>query len=284
MGYLHINNLYKDQTILQFKECYALEKIHGTSANISWVNNTLNFFSGGESYEKFVQIFNKEELKQKFIELGHDKVYIHGEAYGDKQQGMREVYGDTLKFVVFDVKIDSNWLEVPNAENVANKLGLEFVHYVRCSTELDSLDFERDKDSTQAIRNGIIGKKGEGVVLRPIFETYTKLGERIIAKHKRDEFKETKTSRKVDTSQQKILEDAKQIAEEWVTDMRLSHVLDKLENPSLDKAKELIESMVEDVYREGKGEIIESKEVYKSIAAKTIQLFKKKLNSQIKSN
>ncbi len=29
MGYMHIDNLYKDQTILMFRECYALEKIHG---------------------------------------------------------------------------------------------------------------------------------------------------------------------------------------------------------------------------------------------------------------
>ena len=29
MGYIHIGNLYKDQEILLFKECYALEKIHG---------------------------------------------------------------------------------------------------------------------------------------------------------------------------------------------------------------------------------------------------------------
>jgi intein/homing endonuclease len=29
MGYQHIENLYKNQTIFLFKECYALEKIHG---------------------------------------------------------------------------------------------------------------------------------------------------------------------------------------------------------------------------------------------------------------
>ena len=29
MGYKKINNLYKDQTILSFKECYAMEKVHG---------------------------------------------------------------------------------------------------------------------------------------------------------------------------------------------------------------------------------------------------------------
>ena len=29
MGYQHIDNLYKNQSILMFRECYALEKIHG---------------------------------------------------------------------------------------------------------------------------------------------------------------------------------------------------------------------------------------------------------------
>lgn len=30
MSYLHIPNLYKDQTILLLRECFALEKVHGT--------------------------------------------------------------------------------------------------------------------------------------------------------------------------------------------------------------------------------------------------------------
>ena len=35
MGYRHIDNLYKNQDILLFRECFALEKIHGTSANVA---------------------------------------------------------------------------------------------------------------------------------------------------------------------------------------------------------------------------------------------------------
>src|SRR5690348_10996218 len=35
MGYLHIGNLYKTQDLLLFRECYALEKVHGTSAHIT---------------------------------------------------------------------------------------------------------------------------------------------------------------------------------------------------------------------------------------------------------
>ena len=33
MAYMHIENLYRNQNILLFKQCYCLEKIHGTSAN-----------------------------------------------------------------------------------------------------------------------------------------------------------------------------------------------------------------------------------------------------------
>ena len=56
MGYLHIDNLYKNQDILMFKECYAMEKIHGTSAHVSFKavpdqQATVGFFSG-EQYDK----------------------------------------------------------------------------------------------------------------------------------------------------------------------------------------------------------------------------------------
>lgn len=283
MGYLHIDNLYKDQTILRFKECYALEKIHGTSANISLANDTLNLFSGGESYERFAQLFDKQALKEKLSELKIDKIHIYGEAYGGKQQGMRATYGDTLKFVVFDIKIGDVWLDVPNAEMIAKGLGLEFVHYERVSTELEELDRQRDRDSVQAIRNGMgEGKKMEGVVLRPIIEMQNKMGERIIVKHKRDEFKETKTPRKVDEQDFRIIEDAKAIAEEWVTDMRLQHILDKLpQGVGMESTKVVIDAMIEDVYREGKGEIVESREATKYIGSRAAMLFKKKLQANL---
>lgn len=283
MGYLHIDNLYKNQHILKFKECYALEKIHGTSANINYSNGTLNLFSGGESYDKFAKLFDKEALKKKIEEMKLDKIHIYGEAYGGKQQGMSSTYGKDLKFIVFDVKIGDSWLDVPDAEDVANKLGLEFVYYERVSTELEELNKQRDKESTQAIRNGVgSGKVTEGVVLRPLTEMNLKNGDRIIAKHKRDEFKETKTKREVNPEQAKLLENAMEIAEEWVTEMRLSHVLDKLPHGiNMESTKLVIEAMVEDVYREAKGEIVESREVSKQIGIRTAKLFKQKLQKEI---
>lgn len=280
IGYLHILNLYKSVDILLFKECYTLEKIHGTSAHISWKDGKVSFFSGGEKHERFVKLFDEEKLTKKFEELFDEDVIIFGEAYGGSQQGMSATYGKELKFVAFDVKIEHSWLDVPNAEDVATKLGLEFVDYKKISTDLESINACRDEPSVQAKRNGIVEDKlREGIVLRPLIELRKNNGERVIVKHKRDEFKETKTKREVDPEKLKILKDAREVAEEWTTPMRLQHVLDRLGNPcEMENTREVIKAMVEDVFREAEGEIVESKEVESAISKKTAQLYKKRIS------
>lgn len=285
MGYMHIENLYKNQEILLFKECYALEKIHGTSAHVSWkdrqllhTGKALNFFAGGCSHDNFVKLFDQEALAKAFETIGGE-VTVFGEAYGGKQQGMSATYGKELKFVAFDVKIDDNWLAVPQAEDVCKQLGIEFVHYVKISTDLKDVDAQRDAESVQAVRNGVgAGKLREGVVLRPIIEVKKNNGERIISKHKRDEFAERQNVPKViDADKIKVLADAQAIAEEWVTPMRLTHVLDKLGAVGIEKTGEVIKAMVEDVTREGAGEIVDSKETKAAIGKKTAEMFKQRL-------
>lgn len=289
MGYLKIPNLYKDQSILMFKQVYAMEKIHGTSANIHWdSNNSLHFFSGGAKHEEFKNLFNEKEIREKF-EQGFfgKKVFIYGEAYGGKMQGMKHTYGLNLKFVVFDVRIDDKWLNVPMAENIAKQFNLEFVHYNKINTDIKLIDKERDADSQQAIRNNIgEGKIREGIVLRPLEEFIKNNGERVIAKHKREEFKERQKVPKVmDNQKLEILTKAKEIAEEWVTLMRLNHVLQKnLNIKDMSNTKELILAMIDDIYIEAKGEIIESKEVASAIGTKTAQLWKKYLINGLNEN
>jgi len=289
MGYLHIENLYKQQTILLFKECYAMEKIHGTSAHIGWNCkwHSINIFSGGESHEKFCALFDMETLSNSFNKIFPDtSVVIFGEAYGGKQQGMSHTYGKQLKFIGFDVKVGEVWLNVPNAEDVCKQFGMEFVHYAKISTDLESLTAERDKPSVQAVRNGIVEpKKREGIVLRPLVEMRLNNGERVICKYKPDEEMETKTKREVSPEQLKVLSDAKAIAEEWVTNKRLEHVLDKFYfDVNMESMGDIIKAMLEDVYREGSGEIVESKEASKAIGQKTVQLFKEKLNNRLNGN
>jgi len=320
MGYLHINNLYRDQVILMFRECYALEKIHGTSAHITFNFTSgdfwsAKFFSGGESYTKFVSLFDQVKLQTavKDLDIPIDKeITVFGEAYGGSQQGMSHTYGKELKFIVFDIKIGDNFLSVPDAEDVAKKLGLEFVHYTKVPlvkwgesgnevvTDLRHIDAERDMPSVQAVRNGVStpeafmkgeGPGREGVVLRPLIEMTLNNGQRVIVKHKGDKFKETATPRPVvDPSKLKVLSDATAVANEWTTNTRLEHILQKIqparlngEIPEFDMSQvpQIIKAMIEDVLREGEGEIVVSESVKKAIGKKAIELFKGFLNSQI---
>ena len=278
MGYQHIDNLYKNQNILMFRECYAMEKIHGTSAHVSWNDGKVGFFSGGEKHENFVKLFDAEKLTELFTGLGHQKLVVYGEAYGGKLQGMSATYGKDLRFVAFDVLHNERWFDVPTAEAICVALGVEFVHYVRCSTDLLELDIQRDKPSTQAQRNGIVDPRiSEGVVLRPVYESTDHRGNRIISKHKRAEFRERKSIPNVDPAQREIAEKADEIAEEWVTEMRMSHVLDKLglEN-DFKNIPAVIAAMQEDVTREALGEIVDNKAVRKAIGSAAVKMYKRR--------
>lgn len=286
MGYLHIDNLYKAQHILAFKTCYALEKIHGTSAHVGYKGGALRFFSGGESHERFCAIFDPA-LRERFAGrfTVDDDVVIYGEAYGGKCQHMSKTYGESLRFVAFDVKVGESWLSVPQAAECVAFLGLEFVDYAEVSTDLAALDAERDKPSAQAVRNGIGEPRiREGVVLRPPFEVTLNNGERVIAKHKREEFAERGRPKvDLDPSKREQLAGAEAIALEWVTPMRLEHVIDAVLSSRADKAIEMrdtpvvISTMLEDVLREASGEIVDSQPARKAISQRTVQLFKQRV-------
>lgn len=294
MGYLHIENLYKNTTIKLFKECYALEKIHGTSAHISVSGQQVYLHHGGCNSETFhaaiAKIFNvpaepknilTDYLKEKFAHIAN--ITIYGEAYGGKIQKMSHAYGVETRFVAFDVKIDNNWLNVPRAAQICENAGIQFVAYNLVSTSQEALDAERDLPSTQAIRNGCGSNHiREGVVLRPTVEMTLNNGERVITKHKRAEFMETSTPREVDPDKLKVIEDAKEIALEWVTKMRLIHVLDKIpeDQHKIENTGMIINAMKEDVLREAKDEIVESKTAIQAISTRTALLFKEYLRSK----
>lgn len=283
ISYMHIENLYKNNEILLFKKCYAMEKIHGTSAHISYnpEGQQLHFSPGGEPLANFMKLFDEEKIKEKFISSNlPESTVIFGEAYGGKCQGMSDTYGKELKFIVFEVKIGKNWLSVPQAEAFAKTMELEFVHYDEVETDIDLLNNLCGADSVQAIRNGCgEGHVREGIVLRPLIEVTTNKGDRIIAKHKNEKFAERMKQPKASKgfSELEILTKAYDIANEWVTEMRLSHVLDKFPNAEMKDIPMIINAMIEDINREAKGEIEESKKVNAAIGKRTAELFKHRI-------
>jgi len=280
--------------------------VHNSSANISFNNISSNpqvsLFSGGTNPVTFATLFDIVKLATIFTEIGHPKVTVYGESYGGKEQGMSYLYGKQPKFIVFDVKIGDDeegyFLTVPEAEAIAIKLGLDFVPYKKIQATLEAIDAERDADSIQSVRNGVdinslptlpdgtkITALREGVVLRPLIEMYYR-GSRICAKHKSDKFKgggERKNTPNVDDpAKLKLYADTQEAAEEFVTEMRLEHVLDKLpKNLEMKDVPIVIKAMIEDVEREAKGEILENKETRKAISQKTVTMFKNRFIAKI---
>ena len=267
-----------------FKECYVSEKIHGTSAHVRWDETMINFSSGGACNQMFSNLFNSEELTLKAMKIGIPNWVVYGEAYGGKLQGMRTTYGDTLKFVAFEVRIRDTWLDMYSAEKFVRGLGFDFVWYTKTTTDLATLDKYRDQVSQQAIRNGIgDDKKSEGIVIRPLIELTKNNGSRIMAKHKAANFCETKTPRVVSEDELKVLSQIKDICVEWVTENRLSNILSHIEKDlEIQDIPVLINLMIEDVLREGEGELVKSKALVKAISRETALMVKRRLQNQLR--
>ena len=293
MSYFKIPNLYRepDALTLPEKECYAMEKLDGTSAHIGWKSPNIHYFSGGSKYETFKTIFNEASLVRGFEMLfgPEDSVKIYGEAYGAKVQGLSHRYGDQLRFCAFEVQVNGTWLPVPEAQKIVEYLGLEFVHFVKVPCTVEALNAERDKPSVQAERNGMGVQDSEGIIIRPLTERSREDGTRCIWKHKRDREREMKTPRSLDPDKNKVLEDAKAIAEEWVVPERLRHVMDSVavklekavEDLQIEHTREIIEAMILDIVTEGKGEFVDTKEARQAMGRRAARLFHEHLKERV---
>lgn len=293
MGYKHITNLYRPEVaaILDLRRVYALEKVHGTSAGFDYdatrpAGQEIIFHAGGESHPRFVALFNYADLLERFKTMGHKQIRVYGEAYGGKQQAMSGTYGKELCFIGFEVQVGEAWLNVPNADNViTQKLGLEFVPYELVDCTMENLNRERDRPSVVAEWRGMgTDKKREGIVIRPTVELWLANGERLMSKHKGADFQERQNqpAGDIDPAKLEVLKAAEAIAFEWVNDTRLDHILDKLteaQRGNITSTGLVIKAMVADVYREAKGEIVESKEAAQAIGRRASALFKARVTA-----
>lgn len=247
MSYASIIPLYKPEAqyiLTLLGKCYATEKVNGTSASIDYDASqggdaSIKFHPGGADYQTFLALFDRARLLAAFRAMGHRRVRVYGEAYGGTQVQNVSNYGPNLNFIVFEVRVGETWLNVPNADNVAGKLGLEFVPYELVDCTLEALTRERDRPSVVAERRGQGVKKREGIVIRPLHELRRSNEERVIAKFVGDDYAE-----------------------------RLNR-----------SSGAIIKAMVADVYREAAGEIVESKEAAAAIGRQTAVLFQRYLES-----
>jgi hypothetical protein len=235
----------------------------------------------------FKALFDEAALTEAFRKLGHHKVTIYGEAYGGKEQGMKDVYGPSMKFIAFDVRRTGDdeegngWYNWETAVEIIKAVGLEPVPYKRMTTDIEALNAERDRESDVAILRGMgPGKVREGIVLRPIQEMYDARGNRVICKHKGDAFNERVSTPKVDRDPAYAAEllEGEKVAAEFVTDMRMDHVLDHLKAAGVDtldlkSTSQVIAAMVEDVLREGAGEVVVNDATTRAIRGATSKMY-----------
>jgi hypothetical protein len=266
-----------------------MEKAHGTSAKVGWKDGQVWFFSGGAKHETFTALFEADVIAQKFRDIGHGDdcpITVYGEAYGGKMQGMRDTYGQDLRFVAFEVKVDGTWLSVPNAEDVAKKVGLDFVPWELVECTLENLDAQRDRESVIAIRNGVgPGHKREGIVIRPVWELRLSNGDRLMAKHKADDFRESRTRQPKPGGQAKqaAMKVAGEYVHEYIVLERLKHVIDALGgDPGIQDTGKVIQAMIGDVFAEElPPEGMDIKVITKGMGKATAMLFKKYLQDKL---
>ncbi|RJR10698.1 hypothetical protein C4588_02790 [Candidatus Parcubacteria bacterium] len=301
MGYRKITNLQLDHPLFLFKQVYALEKIHGTSTHLTFTfqDNKWQYqvFSGGIKHPDFLFMLNTKyrlatDVIEKLTQLtaGQDvqKIVIYGEGYGGRCQGMSDVYGP-LNFVAFEVcKISTHgehWLDVSRAARFVELLGLPFVFYELGPATPEWLNEQRNRPSEQAKRNGLgDNQEGEGIVIRAPMELVDENGGRMIAKYKREGFRETATARPLTEAEIQERQDAQGVAEEWVVEERLNHVLSALvakghSKLTLKDTRLVMDTMIEDVSIEALGKIVWSESVGKAIGARAAELFKNRIRS-----
>lgn len=286
MGYIKIWHLYKVKEFFKFKEIYATEKIHGTSTWVYLKNGLLHFHCGGETDKTFNPLFDKDFLLSELLTIAKENnwqsIKIHGEAYGGKQQAMSKTYGNQLKFITFDIRVDMDlptdkFLNILDAEIMAKRLGLEFVAYEIGPCTVEFIEDQMVKPSVQAIRNGCgDDKQREGLVLRPVKEDILNDGTRAICKHLNPNFRETTTARPL-SDKLKVYSKDQEIAEEWVTENRLNHVVNKFLHDKPDDKKmieksdigKLVTRVLEDIKTEASDEIVWSDTAIKAVRNKS---------------
>lgn len=306
MGYRKITNLQIDHPLFLFREVVAMEKCHGSSTHLTFTFTPekgweVRAFSGGIKYPDFVFMMNTRyklstDVLAKVTALTDSqdiqKITIYGEGYGGRCQNMGDVYGP-LNFVAFEVCKEvpgadgprECWLDVPRAARFVEALGLPFVFYEKGPATIEWLDAQRNRPSEQAKRNGMgDNKEGEGIVVRAPIELYDDNGGRLIAKYKRENFRETATARALTEDDIKEQHDAEEIANEWVVEERLNHVLSALvakghSRLTIRDTRLVMDAMIEDVSIEAVGKIVWSEAAGRAIGKRASMMFKRRLET-----
>lgn len=164
------------------------EKVDGTNIRVQWDGEQVNFI--GKTDKADTPKFLLEKLAALFypdIFLANElpPLCLYGEGYGAKiQKGGGNYISDGVNFILFDVNIDSIWLERHNVEDIGKKLMIDIVPIVGKGTLLEGVVMVKGGYDSKLRKT-----PPEGIVMRPEVELINRRGERVITKIKMKDFK-----------------------------------------------------------------------------------------------
>jgi hypothetical protein len=165
------------------------EKVNGTNIRVYCRGGKVTF--GGRTDRAQIPATLIERLNERFLPQverfsevcnGAD-VRLYGEGHGAKIQKDGGNYRHDQDFVLFDVLVGDGWLQRPDVEDVAGKLGLDVVPVVGAGTLLEMV--EQAKAGVQSTWGDF---QAEGYVARPAMELRAGGGHRLITKIKCRDF------------------------------------------------------------------------------------------------
>jgi ATP-dependent RNA circularization protein (DNA/RNA ligase family) len=158
----------------------------GTGNDIS--RHTVRFF--GRSNNAQIPPFLLRKLQELFPLDKFKKLYpdtpmtLYGEGYGAKiQRGGGNYISDGVDFILFDVMINGNWLEIENVLDIADKLGIYTVPIIAHGQLSTGIHMVR-----QGFASMLRATPPEGLVMKPVVELQDRRGRRIITKLKTKDF------------------------------------------------------------------------------------------------
>lgn len=165
------------------------EKVDGTNIRVYFRDGKITF--GGRTDRAqipatLVERLNDRVLPQaeRFTDIFEGaEVCLYGEGYGAKIQKGGGNYRQDQDFVLFDVLVGDWWLQRPDVEDVAVKLGLDVVPVVGEGTLLEMVEHAK-----AGIPSTWGDFQAEGYVARPATELKTRAGHRLITKIKCRDF------------------------------------------------------------------------------------------------
>lgn len=192
-GYLYNNKWLAFEKIDGTNMSYYYDghemQIHGKTENDLMPSHLLKKMKSILTIEKLAEVF-----PIKYDENGNEQpfmVRIYGEGYGNKIQkyGKRYISNDT-DFIVFDININGYWLEWNAVVDLCNKLNLKHVTLIGEMTIKEAEDMVIKGFTSLSSEDKDL--QAEGLVLRPKIQLFNRMGERIMVKIKRRDYKTAK--------------------------------------------------------------------------------------------